>query len=73
MNICFRKIQKEVRPVELRGEAFPALLTPTYILHEDKISNTRERPSVKFAKLSINHIVGLVHKHILRSIFYYKM
>ena len=37
--------------------------SPSYILHEDKIQNTRERPSVKFAKLSVNHIVGLVYTH----------
>ena len=44
--------------------------TSVFILHrpisfmsEDTIQNTRERPSVKFVKLSNNHIVGLVHKH----------
>ena len=33
------------------------------VLHEDKIWNTRERPSVKFVKLSTDHIVGLVDEH----------
>ena len=36
MNICrnfvFRKILKEVRPVELRGEAFPALFFNFFLI-----------------------------------------
>ena len=49
--------------------------SPIYILHEDEIQNMRERPSVKFVKLSINnHIVGLVHKHhIINEILEYRI
>ena len=51
---------RPVDPGSIQGSHRPIV----YILHDDKIYNTRERPSVKFVKLSINnHIVGLVHKH----------
>ena len=55
---CCGKFAVDRWPWQHPGES------PTYILHEDWIQNTRERPSVKFVKLSINnHIVGFAHKH----------
>ena len=45
----------------------PGSIHTTYILHEDRTWNTRER---LFVNLSINnHIVGLVHKnHMINEI-----
>ena len=35
----------------------------SYILREDEIWNTRERPCFQFVKLNFNHIVVLAHTH----------